>query len=111
MSIRRSSHSTGSRRVRSSAIIPRSPAALVMSITYMLANLRLVLDVEVMAGNQHAFNHAAAGLWALLDRIGRDRWPQFLRGDAGVASDALMRECEQRGLPYLFKLRVTNNVK
>jgi Transposase DDE domain group 1 len=79
--------------------------------TYMLANLRLVLDVEVMAGNQHAFNHAAVGLWALLDRIGRDRWPQFLRGDAGVASDALMRECEQRRLPYLFKLRVTNNVK
>jgi hypothetical protein len=79
--------------------------------TYMLANLRLVLDVEVMAGNQHAFNHAAPGLWALLDRIGRDCWPKLLRGDAGIASDAVMRECEQRKLPYLFKLRVTNNVK
>jgi hypothetical protein len=79
--------------------------------TYLLANLRLVLDVDVMAGNQHAFNHAAPGLWALLDRIGRDRWPRFLRGDAGIASDAVMCECERRGLPFLFKLRLTKNVK
>lgn len=79
--------------------------------TYMLANLRLILDVDVMAGNQHTFNNAAPGLRALLDRIGRDRWPKFLRGDAGIASDAVMRECEQRGLPFLFKLRLTKNVK
>jgi hypothetical protein len=30
--------------------------------TYMLANLRLVLGVDVMAGNQHSFNHAALRL-------------------------------------------------
>ena len=79
--------------------------------TYMIANLRLVLDVDVMAGNQHTFNHAAPELWALLERIGRDRWPQMLRGDAGIGSDAVMRECEARKLPYLFKLRVTKNVR
>lgn len=79
--------------------------------TYMIANLRLVLDVDVMAGNQHTFNNAAPGLWALLERIGRDRWPQMLRGDSGIASDAVMRECEARKLPYLFKLRVTRNVR
>jgi hypothetical protein len=49
--------------------------------SYMLANVRLVLDVEVMPGNQHTSNHSAPGLWALLDRIGKDCWPTLLRGD------------------------------
>jgi hypothetical protein len=30
--------------------------------SYMLANLRLVLEVEVQAGNQHAAKHSAPGL-------------------------------------------------
>jgi len=79
--------------------------------SYMLANVRLVLDVEVMSGNKHASNHSVPGLWALLDRIGRDCWPTLLRGDKSFSSDALMSECEARGLPYLLRLRLTNNVK
>ena len=79
--------------------------------TYTMAGLRLVLDVEVAAGNEHASKHAAPGLWALLDRIPRDCWPAFLRGDSGFGTEAAMREAEQRGLPYLFKLRLTANVK
>ena len=76
-----------------------------------MAGLRLVLDVEVAAGNEHASKHAAPALWALLDRIPRDCWPAFLRGDSGFGTEAVMREAEQRGLPYLFKLRLTANVK
>ena len=79
--------------------------------TFFLANLRLVLDVDVMPGNQHAANHSAPGLWALLERIGRDRWPKLLRADKGFATDALMTACEARGLPYLMRLRLTKNVK
>jgi hypothetical protein len=76
-----------------------------------MAGLRLVLDAEVAAGNQHASKHAAPGLWALLDRIPRDCWPALLRGDSGFGAEAVMREAEGRGLPYLFKLRLTANVK
>jgi DDE family transposase len=79
--------------------------------SYMLANVRLVLDVEVMSGNKHTSNHSAPGLWALLDRVGRDCWPTLLRGDKSFSSDALMSDCEARGLPYLLRLRLTNNVK
>ena len=49
----------------------------------------------------------APGLWALLDRIPRDLWPTLLRGDSGFGSEPIMREAEQRGLAYLFKLRLT----
>jgi hypothetical protein len=79
--------------------------------TYTLAGLRLVLDVDVAPGNEHASKHAAAGLWALLDRIPRDCQPAFLRGDSGFGTEAVMSGAEQRGLPYLFKLRLTANVK
>ena len=79
--------------------------------SFILSNLRLVLDVDVMAGNQHTANHAGPGLWALIERIGRDRWPRLLRADKGFASDALMLRCEEEGLPYLMRLRLTKNVK
>ena len=79
--------------------------------SFILANLRLVLDVDVMPGNQHAANHSAPGLWALLERVGRDRWPKMLRADKGFCSDALMTRCETEGLPYLMRLRLTKNVK
>jgi hypothetical protein len=79
--------------------------------TYIIAGLRLVLDVDVAPGNEHASKHAAPGLWRLLDRIPRDSWPAFLRGDSGFGTEAIMSEAEQRALPYLFKLLLTANVK
>ena len=65
----------------------------------------------MQSGKQHASKHAAPGLWSLLARLGRDRWPALLRGDIGWASEANMARAEQEGLPYLFKLRTTRNVK
>ena len=79
--------------------------------TYSMAGTRLVLDVDVVAGNEHTSKHFAPRLWALLDRIPRDLWPSLLRGDCGFGNEAIMREAEQRGLAYLFKLRLTSNVK
>jgi hypothetical protein len=79
--------------------------------TYSMAGVRLVFDVDVCAGNEHTSKHFAPGLWALLDRIARDSWPTLLRGDAGFGNEPIMREAEQRGLVYLFKLRLTANVK
>ncbi len=79
--------------------------------SYSMAGTRLVFDVDVCAGDEHASTHAAPGLWALLDRTARDCWPSLLRGDKGFGNEQIMRGAEQRGLPYLFKLRLTPNVK
>jgi hypothetical protein len=49
--------------------------------SYMLANLHLMLDVEVQSGKQVASKHSAPGLWALLKRIPREHWPVLIRGD------------------------------
>jgi hypothetical protein len=51
---------------------------------YMAANLRLVLEVDVKAGDEHTSNHTGPGLWALL------------QGDAGFGNEPIMREAERR---------------
>lgn len=79
--------------------------------TYMMAGPRLVMGTEMAAGNEHTGKHCAPGLWALVDRTPRDCWPSLLRGDSGIGSEGVMREAEQREIDYLFKLRLTKNVK
>ena len=79
--------------------------------TYMLAGPRLVMGVEMAAGNEHTGKHSAPGLWSLIDRTPRDCRPRLLRGDSGFGSEGVLREAEQRGIDYLFKLRLTANVK
>lgn len=79
--------------------------------TYLMAELRLVLEVEVAGGKAHAAKHAAPGLWALLERLGPEGAPSLLRGDADWGSETAMCEAERRSQPYLFKLRLRRGVK
>jgi hypothetical protein len=37
---------------------------------------------------------------------GRARWPSLLRGDKSWGIESVMAGAEQRGLPYLFRLRL-----
>jgi hypothetical protein len=80
--------------------------------SYFIANVRMVVDVEVQAGNQTASSFAQPELWSLLDDLKqRGHTPSFLRGDCGWGTDRAMLGAEQRGLPYLFKLKQTANVQ
>ena len=69
------------------------------------------MHAGLQPGDEHRSSHATPQLWALLDRLGRALWPRLLRGDAGFGSQNVMREAESRGINYLFKLRLTKNVK
>jgi Transposase DDE domain group 1 len=77
--------------------------------TYFMANLRLVLEVEVQPGNQMAASYTAPGLFSLIDSLPQECRPTFLRGDIAFGTDGVMSEAEARGLGYLFKLKLTNN--
>ena len=79
--------------------------------SYMAANIRLLLGVEVQPGNQTAPSYAQPRLWAFLDELGPDRQPKLLRGDAHWGSEQAMLGAEQRGVDYLFRLRQTAGVK
>jgi hypothetical protein len=79
--------------------------------TYLMANLRLVLDVEVQPGNQGASSFMRPQLFAWLDALPAKAHPAFLRGDSGFGNEGTMAEAEERHLDYLFKLRQTKTVK
>jgi hypothetical protein len=79
--------------------------------SYFVANLRLSLGVKVRPGNEHAAAKGLPELWQTLDKLPRHQWPTFVRGDCGYGSEVTMLDHEQRGLPYLFKLRHTAKVK
>lgn len=79
--------------------------------TYMIANIRMVLDVEVMPGNEASASHTLPYLFSWIDSIPLENRPQFIRGDCAFGSDSVMTACEERLLPYLFKLKQTTNVK
>ena len=79
--------------------------------TYMIANLRLVLDVEVKPGTDTAACHSSPGLWELLDRLPRSQWPRFIRGDCDWGVEDVMAMAEEKQLDYLFKLRKSKYVK
>jgi len=79
--------------------------------TYMLSSLRLVLRVDVVPGDQYNVAHATDGLWALMDHLGPTRRPALLRGDKSWGIERVMARAEQNDLPYLFRLRMTANVK
>jgi hypothetical protein len=79
--------------------------------SYIFANLRLVLDVEVQAGNQHHCTHSMPGLIGLLSRIDKKCWPAFIRGDCDWGTDIVMKELESLGMNYLFKLKKHPGVK
>ncbi len=78
--------------------------------TYMMANLRLVLDVEVKAGDQSHSTHSLPGLMSLLNRLPADSKPEFVRGDIGFGTDTVMSELEAINQSYLFKLKKSKNV-
>jgi hypothetical protein len=79
--------------------------------TYMLSSLRLVLRVDALPGDEHNVAHTTKGLWALLDHLGPGRRPTLLRGDKSWGIEPVMARAEQDGLAYLFRLRMTANVK
>jgi hypothetical protein len=79
--------------------------------SYLIANLRMVMDVEVQAGNQTSASFAQPGLWTLLDGLPELSWPQFLRGDCSWGTERAMQGAEERKIAYLFKLKQSANVK
>lgn len=79
--------------------------------TYQMAGLRLVLGVDVKAGNHRQSNTTLPGLLPRIDRFPIERRPYCVRGDAGFGHDAVMTGVEARTIPYRLKLRATKNVK
>lgn len=71
----------------------------------------MILDVDVMPGNEASASHTLPNLFFWIDSLPKAHWPTFIRGDCAFGSDTVMTACETRELHYLFKLKQTKNVK
>ena len=89
--------SGGTTRVKFLAKVPKS--------------LRTGSQKETPLTRGHKAKYSAPGLWELLERIGRSHWPALIRGDRDWGTQANMARCEQEGMPYLFKQRLTKRTK
>lgn len=79
--------------------------------TLMIRNLRLVLDVEVHSGKEHAAGHGRTNLWRLWESLPPECRPALICGDASYGQEALLADCEAREQKYLFRQRQTKGVK
>jgi len=79
--------------------------------SFLMAGVRLVLDVAVAPGNRHTSKTSEPHLWDLLGRLGREHWPRLVRGDKDWGNERNMASCEREGVDYLFKLRLTRGVR
>src|SRR4051794_12891757 len=64
-----------------------------------------------LPGDRYNVAHATDGLWTLLDHLGPTRRPALLRGDKSWGIERVMARAEQSDLVYLFRLRMTANVR
>ncbi len=79
--------------------------------TYFAANVRLVLEVEVQAGNQTASSYAQPEFWKYIDSLPAEARPAFVRGDCDWGTERMMTAAEEREILYLFKLKQRSKVK
>jgi hypothetical protein len=79
--------------------------------TYVVAHLRLVLDVHVKPGNETSGAHGHDGLIALVSSLPADERPSLVRGDIAYGFDTHMSALEQLSIRYLFKVRRSDGVK
>ena len=79
--------------------------------TYMIANLRLILNVIVKAGNESQSSYSLAGLVALLDTMPAENKPYLVRGDCDWGTNTVMESLESRSQAYLFKLKKSKYVQ
>jgi hypothetical protein len=79
--------------------------------SYLMANTRLVLDVDVLPGDESHSCYSMPGLIRLLKRLPADGQPAFIRGACDWGNDPVMSELEAMDRHYLFKLKRSKRVK
>ncbi len=88
---------------------PGRPSLVLHS--YLMGELRLVLDTEVEAGKQVHSMYSLPGLERLLDDMQPQERPALVRGDRHYGTERVMASMEARGQDYLFKLILHPRVK
>lgn len=88
---------------------PGRPAHVIH--TYSMAETRLILDSEVLSGNQQAAKYSLPRLIEILDELPPEKKPRLIRGDCAFGTENVLKPLEDRNVGYLFKMKLTKKAK
>jgi Transposase DDE domain group 1 len=88
---------------------PGRPAHIIH--TYMIAEVRLIMDSEILPGLQTPAKYTLPRLYELLDELPSESKPSVVRGDCAFGNELVLYGMELRKLNYLFKIKKTKGVK
>ena len=88
---------------------PGRPAHVIH--TYSMAETRLILDSEVLPGTQSAAKYSLPRLIEIIDELPSEKRPRLIRGDCAFGNENVLKPLEDRGMGYLFKMKITKKAK
>ena len=88
---------------------PGRPAHVIH--TYSMAETRLILDSEVLPGTQQAAKYSLPRLIEIIDELPPEKRPRLIRGDCAFGNENVLSPLEDRGVGYLFKMKLTQKAK
>ena len=88
---------------------PGRPAHVIH--TYSMAETRLILDAEVLAGTQQAATYSLPRLIEIIDELPPEKRPALIRGDCAFGNEKVLSPLEVRNMGYLFKIKLTKKAK
>ncbi len=88
---------------------PGRPAHVIH--TYSMAETRLILDSEVLPGNQQAATYSLPRLIEIIEELPLEQRPSLIRGDCAFGNEKILSPLERLGSNYLFKVKLTKKAK
>ena len=88
---------------------PGRPAHVIH--TYSMAETRLILDSEVLPGNQQAAAYSLPRLIEIIEELPLEQRPSLIRGDCAFGNEKVLSPLEHLGSNYLFKVKLTKKAK
>jgi len=88
---------------------PGRPAHVIH--TYSMAETRLILDSEVLPGNQQAATYSLPRLIEIIEELPPEQRPSLIRGDCAFGNEKVLSPLERLGSNYLFKVKLTKKAK
>jgi hypothetical protein len=88
---------------------PGRPAHVIH--TYSMAETRLILDSEVLPGNQQAAAYSLPRLVEIIEELPKEQRPSLIRGDCAFGNEKVLSPLEDLEVDYLFKVKLTKRAK
>lgn len=76
-----------------------------------MAETRIILKSEVLPGTHQAAKYLLPRLVEIIDELPLEKRPRSVRGDCAFGNENVLGPLEERGMGYIFKMKLTKKSK